>query len=109
MLGSVVRSPVGLPPSVPTGPSHQPGRGFRAPAPTMPLAALFPSCHSILGWPASYSAYSCASVFPASFASTQACCNAPACSAGDLLPFMTSRKPVYITSLKFRGARTSML
>jgi hypothetical protein len=64
---------------------------------------------SLLGRLVSCSAYSCAGVFPASFASAQACCKAPACSAGDLLPFMTSRKPVYITSLKFCGARTSML
>jgi|SRR5215203_6208877 hypothetical protein len=64
---------------------------------------------SILGWLVSCSAYSCAGVFPASFASAQARCNATACSAGDLIPSMTSRKPVYITLLKFCGARTSML
>src|ERR671920_339772 len=39
--------------------------------------------------PDEYLVYPCAGVFPASFASAQARCNAPACSAGDLIPSMT--------------------
>jgi hypothetical protein len=46
------------------------------------------------------SAYSCVSTLPAFFASSQACCKAPACSSGDLAPFMTSWKPVYIAWVK---------